>query len=150
MSASGTGGLRFGPVDLYLLGLPSDQPEPEPLAALTELTQTGLVRLLDLLLVSRSLTGETTIVEAAEVPDGYEIDVAMLGTIGLIGHEDVDGLAAAIPEGTAALLVAVELVYQRDLALKTASSGAELLAYERIPAPVVNSLLDSLSQETER
>lgn len=150
MSASDTGGLRFGPVDLYLLGLPSDQPDPKALAALTELTQTGLVRLLDLLLVSRSLTGETTIVEAAEVPDGYEIDVAMLGTTGLIGHEDVDSLAAAIPDGTAALLIAVELVYQRDLALKTATSGAELLAYERIPAPVVNSLLDSLSPEAER
>ncbi|KJL26624.1 hypothetical protein RL72_00956 [Microbacterium azadirachtae] len=139
----------FGPVDLYLLGLPGERPDPAALSALTELTGSGLLRLLDLLLISRSDAGETTIVEAAEIPGGFEIGAAGLGAAGLIGNEDVDDLAALIPEGTAALLVAVELVYQRDLAEKTAASGAELLAYERIPAPVVNALLDSFVAEME-
>jgi hypothetical protein len=149
MSGSASGGSRFGPVDLYLLGLPKEKPDPSALAALTDLTQSGLVRLLDLLLVSRSETGETTIVEAAEIPDGFEIDVAMLGASGLISHDDADSLAAVIPAGTAALLVAVELVYQRDLAAKTAASGAELLAYERIPAPIVNALFDAVVSKPE-
>jgi hypothetical protein len=139
---------RFGPVDLYLLGLPNERPDPAALAALTELTGSGLLRLLDLLHVSRSETGETTITEAAEIPGGFEIDVAELGAVGLVGNEDADSLAAVIPAGTSALLVAVELVYQRDLAERTAASGAELLAYERIPAPVVNTLLESLAAGT--
>jgi len=141
---------RLGPVDLYVLGLPSERPDRAALAALTHLTGSGLLRLLDLLLVSRSDTGEMTIIEAAEIPGGFEIDAAELSAAGLIGHDDVDSLAALIPAGAAALLVAVELVYQRDLAAKTAASGAELLAYERIPAPVVNAMLDSFATETER
>lgn len=149
MTNTPVGPPQFGPVDLYLLGLPGEEPDPGAIAALTDLARSGLVRLLDLLLVSRSETGETTIVEAAEIPGGFEIDVATLGATGLIGHDDADSLAVVIPEGTAALLVAVELVYQRDLAAKTAASGAELLAYERIPAPVVNALLNTLVSETE-
>lgn len=149
MTNTPVGPTQFGPVDLYLLGLPGEEPDPRAIAALTDLTRSGLVRLLDLLLVSRSETGETTIVEAAEIPGGFEIDVATLGATGLIGHDDADSLAVVVPEGTAALLVAVELVYQRDLAAKTAASGAGLLAYERIPAPVVNALLNTLVSETE-
>lgn len=148
MTGPATVDLPSGPVDLYLLGLPGEQPDPAALAAVTELTERGLLRLLDLLLVSRSAAGTTTIVEVAEFPGGFEMDAAGLGATGLIGHEDVESLAALIPEGRAALLVAVELVYQRELAEKTAASGAKLLAYERIPAPVVNALLDSLSSET--
>ncbi len=147
MSDSRHEGSQFGPVDLYLLALPAEQPDPAAIAALSDLTQGGLLRLLDLLLVSRSVSGETTIIEAAEIPGGFEIDVVQLGATGLIGHEDVDSLAELIPAGGAALLVAVELVYQRDLAERTAASGAELLAYERIPAPVVNAMLDSLDAE---
>jgi hypothetical protein len=146
---SAVGNHRFGPVDLYLLGLPGEQPDPAALTALTDLAATGVIRLLDLLLVSRSGAGETTIIEAAQIPGGFEIDVETLGATGLIGHEDIDGIAAVIPEGTAALLVAVELVYQRDLAAKTAASGAELIAYERIPAPVVNALLDAFAPGQE-
>lgn len=140
MTSSVIGTHRFGPVDLYLLGLSQEVPDSSALAALTALTDSGLLRLLDLILVSRSDTGETTVIEAAEVPGEFEIDSAMLGATGLIGHEDIGSLAAVIPEGTAALLVAVELVYQRDLAAKTAESGAELLAYERIPAPVLSEV----------
>jgi hypothetical protein len=139
----------FGPVDLYLLGLPGELPNPDALSALTELTGSGLLRLLDLLLISRTTAGETRIVEAREIPGGFEIGDSGFGAAGLIGNEDVDSLAALIPNGTAALLVAVELAYQRELAEKTAASGADLLAYERIPAPVVNALLDSFVTEME-
>lgn len=144
-----TAAIQRGPVDLYVLGLPSEYPDAGALAALTDLVDAGLLGLLDLLLVSRSSTGVTTVIEAAEVPGGFEIDIETLGATGLIGHEDVEELSASIPEGTSALLVAVELIYQRELAARTAESGAYLLAYERVPAPVVNALLDSIAPNQE-
>lgn len=150
MTSSGTVRADFGPVDLYLLSLPGGSPDAASLAALTELTQSGLLNLLDLVLIVRSETGAITILEAVELPDGFEIDIADLPAGGLIGQEDVLSLAPVIPDASAALLVAVELVYQRDLAAKAAASGAHLLAYERIPAPVVNALVDSLVSEEVR
>jgi hypothetical protein len=114
-----------------------------------DLVGTGLVRLLDLILISKAEDGALALVEARELPDGFEIDVELLGATGLVGHDDITELAATIPAGTAALLVALELVYQRELAARTAESGAVLLGYERIPAQIVNALLDSLSLQLE-
>ncbi|QRY64641.1 hypothetical protein JVX90_08615 [Gordonia sp. PDNC005] len=142
-----TTGYQFGPVDLYLIGLAGHRPDPGALAALTDLADTGLMTVLDLILISRNEDGDTTVFEATDIMNGVELEIAALGAIGLIGHEDVDAFATLIPEGATALLVAVELSYQRDLAQKTAASGGELLAFERIPAPVVNALVDSLAAE---
>lgn len=140
---------RFGPVDFYLLGLPGQSLDPAALSALTDLTDTGLVRLLDLIVISKSEDDELTLIEVEELPNGFEINVEMLGASGLLGHEDITELAAAIPTGATALLVALELVYQRELAARTAASGAVLLGYERIPATVVNALMDTIIPELE-
>ena len=43
---------------------------------------------------------------------------------------------------TAAALAALELVYARRLADKLASSGGVVLSAERIPAPIVNAVMD--------
>lgn len=139
----------FGPVDLYLLGLPSEFPDPAALASLMELVDAGVLRLLDLILVSRAETGETRIVEVETLADGFDFDATVLGAVGLVGLEDIAELSAAIPTGASALLVAVELVYQRELATRAADSGATLLGYERIPAPIVNALADSLLMNSE-
>ncbi|MBT2263800.1 DUF6325 family protein [Rhodococcus erythropolis] len=140
---------RFGPVDFYLLGLPGAGLDPAALSALTDLTDTGLVRLLDLIVVAKAEDGELTLIEVEELPNGFEISVEMLGASGLLGHDDITELAAAIPAGASALLVALELVYQRELAARTAESGAVLLGYERIPAPVVNALMDTIIPKLE-
>ena len=140
---------RFGPVDFYLLGLPGQGLDPAALSALTDLTDTGLVRLLDLIVISKSEDGELTLIEVEDLPNGFEINVEMLGASGLLGQEDITELAAAIPAGASALLVALELVYQRELAARTAASGAVLLGYERIPAPIVNALMDTIIPKPE-
>lgn len=142
-------GSHFGPVDLYLLGLPEGNLDRAALSALIDLADTGLVRLLDLVLITKTDDGELTSVEIEELPDGVEIDVASLGATGLVGQDDISDLAMAIPPGSAAVLVAIELVYQRELAARAAESGASLLGYERIPAPIVNALIDTLTPKLE-
>ncbi|QYM76847.1 DUF6325 family protein [Leucobacter luti] len=141
----------LGPVDLYVIGLPSARPDPAALTALLELVDSGLLRLLDLVLVTTDDHGQHTITELAAVPDqaAFGIDARALKAPGLIGEDDVVELATVVPAGSAALIVAVELAYQRRLAARTVESGATLLGYERIPAPVVNALIDSLALDPE-
>lgn len=139
----------FGPVDLYLLGLPESRLDRAALSALIELADTGLVRLLDLIFIAKDDDGELTLVEVEELPEGVEIDIASLGATGLVGHDDISELAAAIPAGTSAVLVAIELAYQRELAARVADSGAVLLGYERIPAPIINALIDTITPKLE-
>lgn len=149
MSGTVAPGSRFGPVDLYLLSLPGRDLDPATISELVHFVDTGLVRLLDLTVLTKSEDGKLTLVKAEELPDGFELDVASLGATGLINHNDIAGLAVAIPAGTSALLVAIELTYQRDLAARTSESRVVVLGDERIPATVVNALADTITPRTK-
>lgn len=58
-----------------------------------------------------------------------------------------EDLAELVPPGTSAVLVALELTYARELAQNLAAGGGFVLKSERIPAPVVNAVLDVLESK---
>ncbi|WP_448256543.1 DUF6325 family protein [Microbacterium aurum] len=133
--------LAFGPVEFTLVALDEDQPSAAVLAALSEVLDAGIVRVLDFVVIAKAEDGTITITEV----DG---DFA-LGMPGLAGDEDVADVAALIEPGTSAALVAFELLWAKNLAEKLHDSGAEVLSVERIPAPVVNALIDAVDDETD-
>lgn len=140
---------RYGPVEFYLVGLDGDRPEPGVVAALVNLLDTGMVRLLDFVILSKDDDGEVTVTEVEDEDDRYGLGETELSASGIVGDEDVAELAELIPPGASAALVAFELVYQRDLASRLAASGAVVLASDRVPAPVVNALMDALDDAEE-
>ena len=52
-----------------------------------------------------------------------------------------------IEPGTTAALVALELTWAKRIAEKLAAAGSEVIGVERIPAPVVNALLESIEDD---
>lgn len=140
---------RFGPVELYLVGLPGARPEHDTFRALKELIDRGTVRLLDFVLLTRSADGEVETSELGDDGEPIELDGMSPLAAGLAGREDIDALASAIPPGASAALVVLELAYARELAQRLAVSGGEVLRTERVPAPVVNAIMDILDQEGE-
>lgn len=136
---------RYGPVELYLVGFEGDRPDPGVISALAEQLESGLVRLLDFVLISKSTDGDLTVTEIEAEEFGFgDIELAELG---LAGQEDVEDLAELIEPGTSAALVTLELLYARKLAERVAASGAVVLSSERIPAPIVNAILDAAEEE---
>lgn len=88
---------RFGPVEFYLVGFDGDRPDPSTFGALTDLVSKGVVRVLDLVLVTRTADGDLDILEVEEddgaaVLDGLEPIVA-----GLASEDDVRALAEVVP-----------------------------------------------------
>lgn len=138
---------RYGPVELYLVGLAGDRPAPGVIEALRELIAAGTVRLLDFLLVSRSEDGEVSVVEIDDRAEEYGFGDLEFAEIGLAGDEDVEELASLVEPGTTAALVVVELTWAKRLAERVAASDAEVLSVERIPAPVVNAVVDMSTEE---
>lgn len=134
---------RYGPVEMYLVGFEGDRPDPGVISALVDQLDSGLVRLLDFVIISKSAEGEVTVTEIEEETEAYGFGGVELAAIGLAGGEDVDELAELIEPGTSAALVSLELLYARTLASRLAASGAVVLSSERIPAPVVNAILDA-------
>jgi hypothetical protein len=136
---------RYGPVELFLLGLEDERPDPALIAELASLVQGDVLRVLDFLIISKSESGDVEIVEISDDSEGYEaLDLVLSG---ITGDEDVQELAELVPPGGSAAIVALELVYARKLAGALAASGGVVLSSERIPAPVVNALVDAIEEE---
>lgn len=140
---------QYGPVELYLVGFEGDRPAPEVIEALTAQLEGGLVRLLDFVIVSRSDDGEVTVTEVDDESGDLDFGDIEFGAAGIAGEEDIEELAELIEPGTSAAVVALELVYARELASKLAASGGAVLSSERIPAPVVNAIVDAVDSEGE-
>ena len=136
----------FGPVELYLVGFEGDRPSPGVFSALVELVDSGIVRLLDFVIVAKSRDGEVTVTEIDDEAEEYGLGAVEFFASGIAGDEDIDEVAELVPPGASAALVALELVYARTLAERVAQSGGVVLRTERIPAPVVNAVLEAAEE----
>jgi hypothetical protein len=140
---------RFGPAEFYLVGFEGDRPDPATFRALADLIDSGIVRLLDFVLLSKSATGDVRVVELDAEGESLGLDDFAPIAAGLAGEEDVEALADALEPGQSAAVVVLELAFARTLAQSLAAAGGQVLRSERVPAPVVNALMDILDQEGE-
>jgi len=134
---------RYGPVEILLISFDGDRPGAALGRALRELIEGKTITLLDLLFVARSADGELRIVEVEDLPQKAELPDLQLGELGLAGLDDVEELAAELPPGTSAAVLVVELAWARNFASVLAASGGAVLHQERIPAAVVNEVLEA-------
>jgi hypothetical protein len=137
---------KYGPVELYLVGFEGERPSPGVFGALADLIEAGLVRLLDLVIISKSENGDLEIIEIEDEVDNFGLGDLELVALGLAGHEDIEEFAELIPPGASAVLLALELLYARHLASSVAASGGVVLRSERIPAPIVNAVIDAAEE----
>lgn len=137
---------RYGPVELYLVGFDGDRPSPDTISALAELLEGGLVRLLDFVIVSKSESGDVEVIEIEDQTEEYGFGGIELAEIGITGEEDIAELVELVEPGSSAAIVALELLYARRLVDRLAASGGVVLSAERIPAPIVNAIMDLAEQ----
>ena len=132
---------EYGPVEIFLIGFDGERPGPDVVNAIVELVNSGVVRLLDLLFVTRSYeTGDVVVLEIDEVADEYGLPEFELLEVGIAGEEDVADFAEDLAPGTSAALLVVEHAWARNFAEAMFNAGGSVLRTERIPAPVVNEI----------
>lgn len=128
--------LEFGPVELILAEFTGDRPSAPVIDALRELSDSGTIRLLDLLYIRKDESGAVTYAEVSDAgPDAAPLDLAAGG---LASDDDVEELAAMLPAGASAVLLVVELLWAKKLASRLFDAGGAVIDSIRIPAPVVN------------
>lgn len=128
----------YGPVELMVVSLTPGGPSPEVMGALEAQVQAGTVRVLDFVVVAKDALGEVTVTELElDAIGGAVLDLALPG---LTGEEDIALLAESLEGGETAAIVALELVWARDLGARLAAEGSEVIAAERIPSAVVNEI----------
>ena len=109
-----------------------------------DLVESGVIRLWDLMVISKNADGS---VEALELTDPSGVDGFSYfagARSGLLGNEDLQDAAGAMEPGTVAALIVYENSWAIPFVAAARNSGGELIASARIPAPVVMEALESL------
>jgi uncharacterized membrane protein len=131
----------YGPAEVFVAAYRGELPDSAVLGALTHLIATETVRLLDLLLVTRSDDGTVRVREIDDVtPAGFPAGPIVLEARGLTANDDIDQVADSLEPGTSAAVVVVEQLWAKSLAERFADSGSHLLWSARVPAPELNEL----------
>ena len=128
---------RLGPVDYLVVGFPADKADFSGAMAneLKKLMDSGTIRVLDLVLVTKAEDGT---VEAAELRDKDESDVGELRSLEadlslVLALEDVERVGADLEPGSAAAVLVWENTWAGPLASAIRHSGGELIGTGRIP-----------------
>jgi hypothetical protein len=133
-----------GPIDFVLIEFPGDKLTGEAGPALMDLVERGVIRLYDLLVISKDADGSVEVLELTD-PAGLEGFTAFAGAhSGLLGDDDVREAGAAMKPGTVAALIVYENSWAVPFVAAARNSGGELIASARIPAPDVMAALDTL------
>lgn len=129
--------MATGPVEYLVVAFPDGNINEDIAPELASLVDRKVIRLLDLVFVTKDFEDDVTVLEFDELNNltGFaEID-AEVG--GWIGPDDIDYVAADLDPGSAAAILLVEDLWAGQLADAVARSGGLLADGGRIPADLV-------------
>ncbi|MET9624351.1 MULTISPECIES: DUF6325 family protein [unclassified Streptomyces] len=133
----------MGPIDYVVVEFPGNRMTGEGLGHLIDLVDRGLIRILDLMFITKDTDGTVAALELTDLDGDGELDLTVFegAQSGLLGQDDLEEAAAAVEPGNSAGLLIYENVWAAPFAAALRRGGAQLVASGRIP---VQALLASL------
>jgi hypothetical protein len=136
--------VEMGPIDYIIVEWPGRQPSGEAIPHLIDLVDRGLVRILDLALITKGEDGSVAGIEVSELGQQVEEFATLTGaSSGLLSDEDMTEAAEALEPGTSAALLVYENSWAAPFATAVRRSGGQLVASGRIPVEDVLAALDA-------
>jgi uncharacterized membrane protein len=120
--------MEIGPLEYVVLGFADNQFMSAVLPELNAIQEHGLIRVVDLVFVSKAGDGTVAVQEVSELrEDDLPAYAALAEEIaGLLTTEDIEHLAEAIPPGTSAVVVLFEHAWTLRLAEAVRRAGGAL------------------------
>jgi hypothetical protein len=140
-----------GPIDYLAVEFPDGQLKGEGLAAIIDLVDRGIIRILDLRVVKVADNGDFTAIALADLDGDGELDLAIFegAQSGLLDDDDVAESAALGRPGSAIGLLVYENTWAGPFVSAMRRVGAEVISSGRIPAEDVIAALDALENDDD-
>ena len=140
---------ELGPIDIVVIAYPADAPmtgEAAPL--LVELVERGIIRVLDVLFVTKNEDGTFSGFDATDLSEKGvgDFEVFEGASSGLLGDDDAAQAAEAIEPGSAAVMIVYENRWAAPFVAAVRRNGGVPIAFERIPAQDLIDALDAAEQ----
>jgi hypothetical protein len=131
----------IGPVEYMVLEFPGNEFTGDIAPELAKLIESGTIRVLDLVFVTKDENGEAAAVEFDE-HDGLKVFGELDGEVGgIIGEEDIAYAADNLDPNTSAALLIWEDTWAVPLVDALRGSGGVLVEGSRIPHEIIEAAL---------
>ncbi|MGB8650623.1 MAG: DUF6325 family protein [Mycobacteriales bacterium] len=136
----------MGPVDYLVIEFPQFRMTGEGLAALVDLVDRGIIRVLDLVFVRKDLDGTVSVVVVSDLDGDGTLDLAQFegASSGVLGEDDLREASQALQPGSAGGVLLYENLWAAPLARALRRNGAQLVASGRIPVQALLASLDAM------
>lgn len=136
---------EMGPVDYIVIEFPDNKMTGEGLPLLLDLVDRGIIRILDLLFVTKDVDGTMSGLEIADFDGDGELDLAAFAgaSSGLLGEDEIQDAGSVLEPGSTAGLLIYENVWAAPFASALRRGGAQMVANGRIPFETLVAAVES-------
>jgi len=136
---------EMGPIDYIVVEFPGSKMNGEAFPHLVDLVDRGIVRILDLVFVTKELDGSVKGIAIADFDDDGELDLAVFegASSGLIGDDDIQEAGGILEPGSSAGILVYENVWAGPFAAAVRRGGGQLVASGRIPIQAMLAALEA-------
>src|SRR4051795_7178390 len=129
----------LGPVDYVVVEFPAGASSftGEMSAELLSLVERGIIRVIDILILTKAADGSVDAMELSDVPNLGELEKLETELAELLAADDVVHLAAAMDPGSTAGVLIWENLWAAPFASAARRSGGQLIADGRIPMQAI-------------
>jgi Family of unknown function (DUF6325) len=142
---------ELGPVDYVVVEFPAGASNftGEMVEELLTLVKSGIIRVIDVLILTKDADGSIDAVELSDVADLGPLEVIEAELAELLAEEDVVQLAAAMEPGSTAGVLIWENLWAAPFAAAARRSGGQLIADGRIPIQAIIASIEADEDETQ-
>jgi hypothetical protein len=136
---------ELGPVDFVVVEFPAGTSNftGEMAAELRALVDSGTIRVIDVLILTKDADGNVDAAELSDVGELGELEAIEAELAELLAADDVDHLAAAMEPGSTAGVLIWENLWAAPFAAAARRSGGQLIADGRIPLQAIIASIEA-------
>ena len=136
---------ELGPVDYLVVEFPAGASSftGEMAAELVALVESGTIRLIDVLILTKSDDGSVDAMELSDIDNLGALEVLETELAELLAADDVEHLAAAMEPGSTAGVLIWENLWAAPFASAARRSGGQLIANGRIPIQAIIASIEA-------
>ena len=136
---------ELGPVDYVVVEFPAGASNftGEMAGELLSLVDRGIIRVIDVLILTKAADGTVEAMELADVEELGELETLEAELAELLAEEDVEHLAAAMEPGSTAGVLIWENLWAAPFASAARRSGGQLIATGRIPMQAIIASIEA-------
>ena len=136
---------ELGPVDYVVVEFPADTSNftGEMVTELLSLVDRGIIRVIDVLILTKDADGAVEAIELSDVDELGELETLEAELAELLAEEDVEHLAAAMDPGSTAGVLIWENLWAAPFASAARRSGGQLIANGRIPIQAIIASIEA-------